>query len=363
MLEAWRLDCVDLLVEERRAGLVDRRGFLCLMAALGASGPAFAHSSRELVLANWGGPAIDGMMQAYGPGIEADIGVKLAIDSSGPSAGRIRQMVESGRVVWDVCDSGVGTSFDLGRRGLLEPIDYTIVDKSKMPGAFAYPWGCASSAHSNVLAWDSAQISGEPPRDWADFWDVAKHPGKRAMWRSMFAVLEAALMADGVPAEKIYPIDVKRAFAKVREIRPHMIFWRSGGESEQLLRSGEVTMGNIWSTRAKQLVEQTGGRVDFTWTDGIVTPSLWVVPKGNPSGKLAQKFIARTLEPERQILLLKALGGGPTNPAASDLVPAELKRFNPTDRDNLARQTLIDGGWYADNYAEVHRQFLDLISA
>lgn len=363
MIDAWRTDCADILMEKRRAGLLGRRGFLALMAALGAPGAALAQSTREVVLANWGGAAVDGMTQAYGPGMEADIGAKLTIDSSGPSAGKIRQMVESGRVVWDVCDSGIGTSFDLGRRGLLEPIDYSIVDKSKMPGPFAYPWGCASSAYSYVLAWDSAKISGEPPRNWADFWNVAKFPGKRTMWRNMFAVLESALMADGVPADKIYPIDVKRAFAKVREIKPHVIFWQSGAESEQLLRDGEVALGNVWSTRAKQVVEQTKGRVDFTWSDGIVTPGVWVVPKGNPAGKLAQRFIARTLEPERQILLLKTLGSGPSNPAASDLVPAELKRFNPTDRDNLAKQILIDGPWYADNYTEVYQQFLDLISA
>lgn len=363
MTEAWRRDCADILIEKRRAGLLDRRGFLALMAAFGASGPVFAQSSKEVVLANWGGSAVDGMTQAYGLGMESDIGAKLTIDSSGPSAGKIRQMVESGRVVWDVCDSGIGTSFDLGRRGLLEPIDYSIVDKSKMPGPFAYPWGCASSAYSYVLAWDSAKISGEPPRNWADFWNVAKFPGKRTMWRNMFAVLESALMADGVPADKIYPIDVKRAFAKVKEIKPHVIFWQSGAESEQLLRDGEVALGNIWSTRAKQVVEQTKGRVDFTWADGIVTPGVWVVPKGNPAGKLAQRFIARTLEPERQIILLKTLGSGPSNPAASDLVPAELKRFNPTDRDNLAKQILIDGPWYADNYTEVYQQFLDLISA
>lgn len=363
MTDAWRRDCVEILEEKLAAGSLDRRGFLAVMAALGVSGSALAQGGRELVLANWGGAAVDGMMQAYGPGMEADLGVKLAIDSSGPSAGKIRQMVESGRVTWDVCDSGIGTSFDLGRRGLLEPIDYTIVDKSKMPGAFAYPWGAASSAFSYVLAWDSAKIRGEAPQNWADFWNVGKYPGKRTMWRNMFSVLETALMADGVAPDKIYPIDVKRAFAKVKEIKPHTIFWQSGAESEQLLRDGEVVIGNIWSTRAKQVVEQTKGRVEFIWDNGIVTPGVWVVPKGNPAGKDAQRFIARTLEPARQIILLKTLGSGPSNPAASDLVPAELKRFNPTDRENLAKQILIDGPWYADNYTQVYQQFLDLISA
>src|SRR4029077_19434637 len=111
-----------------------------------------------------------------------------------------------------------------------------------------------------------------------------------------------------------------RAFAKVKEIKNDLIFWTAGADSQQQLRDGEVVMGNVWSTRAKILEADTKGRVTWTWQDGILTPGVWVVPKGNPAGKAAMQFINSTLVPERQVEFLRPLGSGPANPKASSMV-------------------------------------------
>jgi len=93
----------------------------------------------------------------------------VVIDSSGPSLAKMRAMVEAGKVTWDVCDSGAGTSFELGRAGFLEKIDYSIVDKSQIPEAFAMPWCTGTSAYSYVIAYDTTKIGATPPASWADF--------------------------------------------------------------------------------------------------------------------------------------------------------------------------------------------------
>jgi putative spermidine/putrescine transport system substrate-binding protein len=352
-----------------RAGTLDRRSLLAaaaMLAGAGVVGSARGQAAkpRELVLANWGGDAVRAMEQAFGEPFQRDHGIRVAIDSAGPSLARIRTMVESGRTVWDVCDSGAGTSYTLGRAGLLERMDYTIIPKAQIPEAFAMEWSTGTSAYSTVLTWDTQKAGAEGPRNWAEFWDTRRFPGMRTMRRSMHAVLEAALMADGVPPEKVFPIDVDRALAKVRQIKGNVIWWTSGAQSQDLLRSGEVTMGAIWSTRARLLGEETRGRIAYRWDQGLVHAGVWNVPKNPPAGReWAMRFVASTIIPERQIALLVALGTGPANPAAAPLVPEALRPHNPTDPANLARQVLTDELWYADNYPSVVERFNDVISS
>lgn len=362
--DAWQVAAARI-----RRGQVSRRDALAALsvlagaAALAGGAEAQAARPRELVLANWGGDAVRAMEEAFGKPFEADTGVKVSVDSSGPSLARIRAMVESGRTVWDVCDSGAGTSFILGRAGLLERMDYTIIDRRSIPEAFALEWCTGTSAYSTVIAWDSARL-GERPRNWAEFWNFARFPGMRTLRRSMHAVLEAALMADGVPPERVFPIDVERALAKVRELRGKVIWWTSGAQSQDLLRTGEVTAGAIWSTRARLLGEETRGRIRYRWDQGLVHAGVWNVPKNPPAGRdWAMRFVNSTIIPERQIALLKLLGTGPANPAAAPLVPPELVPHNPTDPANLARQVLTDEAWYADHYATVVERFNEVIAS
>ncbi|HWK46884.1 MAG TPA: ABC transporter substrate-binding protein [Stellaceae bacterium] len=362
--DAFQKDQAALLGERLRSGRISRRDFVAAAGLLGltVSLPARA-AAKELVLSCWGGGAVAAYADSFGKPFEKDTGIPVVIDSSGPSLGKIKAMVESGQVSWDICDSSAGSSETLGRAGLLEPIDYSIVDKTKTIPEFAMTWCYGTSAYSYVLAWDTKAVGATPPQTWADVWDLKKYPGKRTMRRSMHGVLESALLADGVPRDKIYPLDVQRGFDKLRQIKNDVIFWEAGTDSERLLREGEVVMGNVWSTRARSVEEQTKGRVTWTWKDGQITSGVFNVPKGNPAGKAAMQFLEAMNTPERQVMFLKLLGSGPANPAASPLVPPELHRLDPTFADNMAQQIIMSDAWYADHYAEVYPKFLDVISS
>jgi len=329
--DAFQADQAALLVERLRSGRISRRDFATAAGLLGLAfvTPARA-AAKELVLSCWGGAAVAAYADSFGKPFEHDTGIPVVIDSSGPSMGKIKAMVDSGKVGWDICDTSAGSSDTLGRAGMLEPIDYAIVDKSKTIPEFAMTWCYGISAYSYVLAWDTQAVGGTSPQSWADVWDLKKFPGKRTMRRSMHGVLESALLADGVPRDRIYPLDVARGFDKVRQIKDDTIFWEAGTDSERLLRESEVVMGNIWSTRARSVDEQTKGRVSWTWRDGQIASGVFSVPKGNPAGKDAMRFLNAMNAPERQVMFLKLLGSGPANPAASAMVPPELRRIDPT---------------------------------
>src|SRR5262245_10743194 len=162
---------------------IDRRGLLRLTGALGIAAPAVlgstaAHAASEVVLVNWGGDAVTAAKKAYGEPFEKATGLRMTVDSTGPSAGKIKAMVESKRVTWDVMDTTFGDAGELGPRGLLEPIDYTVVDKSKVLEGFAQPYAVAGYGYSNILAYDAGKFPNRKPQSWADFWNLKDFPGK-----------------------------------------------------------------------------------------------------------------------------------------------------------------------------------------
>jgi len=364
-MQTFQQDCAERAAEMLRDGRLSRRAFLAALGALGVGAPeAMAQAERQLVMVNWGGIANEGFGRFYGaPFIAENPGFRVVQDSSGPATGRIRSMVESGRVTWDLCDSSASGANLLGRLGLATKIDYSLVDRSNVIGeGFALEFGAAPYSFSNVLVYDSAKFP-TPPRNWADFWDTRRFPGTRLLRRDASCSLEAALMSMGADPAKLYPLDVRAALRRVSELRRNCVFWTNGSESEQLMRTGEAVMGQIWHTRASVLEKETNGRLKFIWTQGILQPGIFVIPRGNPGGEAAQRLLASMLaKPEPQVGLLGLLGNGPTNPKAAAMVPAELRRFNPTDPENAAQQVVINGDWWGQNYQAVNQEYLDTVT-
>ncbi|BDG72423.1 extracellular solute-binding protein [Roseomonas fluvialis] len=367
-MQSFQQDCVDLAYRKYRRGEVDRRTLLTGLAALGAAvfagNDAQAQAARQLVMVNWGGIANQGFGNNYGaPFVAANPGWTVVQDSTGPSAGRIRSMVESGRVTWDLCDSSATSSFLLGGLNLLNRIDYNIVNRENVIGpTFALDHGAAPYSFSNVLVYDSSKFP-TAPTGWADFWDLQKFPGTRLLRRDAAGTLDAAQMSLGKDMANLYPLDVRASLARVREIRRNLVFWTGGAESEQFIRTGEAVMGQIWHTRAKVLEQESNGRFKFIWNQGILQPGIFVIPRGNPGGEMAQRLLASMLaNAEPQVELLKFLGNGPTNPRAAALVPEEFKRFNPTEPANAALQVAQNGRWWGENYARVNADYIDMVT-
>lgn len=363
---------VDERVERFRSmtegKLMKRRTFLTMCGALGLSPalfrltPAFAQGT-EIVLVNAGGDAVAAMTEAFAqPFMEENPGFTVYVDGSNPTSGSIKSMVESGNVTWDVADRNIPASLELGRQDLLREIDYSIVDRNKLRPEHVGQWGVGSYLFSNVIAFDTAAFPGGPPQTWADVWNVAEFPGRRAFRKHIDGQLEAALLADGVPPAELYPLDVDRALEKIREIKENAIFWASGAESQQLFRDREVTCGNLWSTRATVLHQETDGEISYHFNEGISWTGAWIVLKDNPAGDEAFRLIAFMQDPEVQVRLFELLGNGPINPEAAALVPEELKQFDPGSPENYSKQVPVDPEWYAEHSATVLNRYIEAVS-
>ena len=332
-----------------------------LLAATLAGRATARAAVPEVVLCNWGGDAVPAFTKAFVEPYEKRTGGRMVIDGSGPSNGKMRAMVEANAVRWDLCDSGVTGLAELAGRNLLAPIDYAVVSKADVVPEFAYEYGVCNYMFSSVMAWDKRRVPGTPTL--ADFFDLKKFPGKRMIRKNSQAMLEMALLADGVPREKLYPLDVKRGLDKLASIKDSLLTWDTGAQSQSLLRDGEAVMGWLWHTRAFLLGRETQGRIAWTFQDGVLQPGLWVVPRGNPAGRQAMVAIASMQEPPGQVSLLESMSNGPANPKASALVPPALREADPGSPANAAAQVKISADWYREHYGDSYRQFIDMISA
>lgn len=357
------------LRRETQGKTVHRRHFLHLLSALGLGTgslsfmrPANAQQ-KELVVANWGGDALPAQRDILAAEfLKRYPGSRVAFDTTGPTPGKIKAMVESGNIAWDVADRNLLSALELGRQGLLEKVDETIVDINAVPSQFRTEWGVGSYLFSFVITYDTARFGSTPPRTWKDFWDTQNFKGKRALRNNVEGILESALLADGVPSDKLYPLDIKRGLEKVRSIKKDTIFYGNASEAQQLLRSGEVSIGSLWNTRAQGVKEDTKGKIDYHFNEGILLIAAWNVLKGAKNSKDAWRWVALSQDPALQVALLTKLGWGPINPAANKLVPPELQGQNPGSPENVARQIAVDAEWYAHNYFEAQNKYLDAIA-
>jgi hypothetical protein len=173
-------------------------------------------------------------------------------------------------MTWDNVASGSGGAARAGAEGLLEELDYNIIDVSTFYPTLKSKFCVGGDVFSTVAAWNTATYGEKGSQNWADFWDVKKFPGARAYRGKVDGALEPALLADGVPIEKVYEVlateeGMKRAIDKIRELKPHIaVWWKSGAPQARLMKDGEVDMTTGWNGRF-DVAKKDGAKVSYTF--------------------------------------------------------------------------------------------------
>lgn len=279
---------------------------------------ALPASAADMVFTSWGGTTQDAQSAAWAEPFTAETGTQVLQD--GPTDyGKIKAMVEAGAVSWDVVDVEGDYAVQAGKAGLLEPLDFTIIDKSRLDPRFVTDHSVGSFYYSFVIGCNKDAVT-DCPKTWADLFDTAKFPGKRTFYKwSAPGVIEAALLADGVAPADLYPLDLDRAFKKLDSIKGDIIWWSSGAQSQQMLASAETPYGSFWNGRLTALAA-SGIAVETSWDQNITAADSLVVPKGAPNKEAAMRFIALAASPKAQAAMAAATGYAPINLDA----PAEM---------------------------------------
>ncbi|MCC7271245.1 MAG: ABC transporter substrate-binding protein [Alphaproteobacteria bacterium] len=336
----------------RDLGSLTRRQLLGAGLAVGVVGTGWAaepEKPKTMVVNSSGGVVNKALRKAFFTEFERRHGIRI-IDTSPADTAKLRAMVASGNVEWDVTEIAGQDGVLAERLGLLEPLDHSIIDLSRFPDAvkgnkYLFP----RSVYSTVLGYRKDKLKAGHPVGWAQFWDVKKFPGRRSLRNHPVDNLEYALLADGVPKDKLYPIDLDRAFRKLDEIRPHInVWWTAGAQPAQLLIDGEVDMATGWSGRFYDLVMKDAP-VAIEWEGGAVKESDFAIPKGAKNVYWSQKFLALMAEAERQAIYTNELGYPGLNLDLVKFVEPKVLPLLITSPENLPKQFFNDIVWWADN--------------
>ncbi|MDR5836262.1 ABC transporter substrate-binding protein [Caballeronia sp. LZ034LL] len=346
-----------------------RRRFLATSAGLAAASalpfavPSIARAADagKVVVRGLGGAYQDVMAAAVHKPFTAATGIEVVVQPA--TAAQIRAMVQAGRVSIDVVDLTDIAQVALDKIGALAPIDYAkmkFTHPDDIQPIVRKPNYAGSLFFSTVMVYNKDVFkNGAHPKSWAEFWDLKKFPGARTLadQQSGSAEIEFALLADGVPMDKLYPLDIPRALKALSRVKPQITtWWTTGAASAQLLERKDAVLGGLWNGRAQDLIDK-GAPLAIEWNEAKRQTQCLSVIKNAPNAANAQKFVDFALQPSVQAEIARHLAYGPTNRAALALLkPEELSRL-PSSKEHFAQSFQQDPQWWADNLASVGQQW------
>jgi putative spermidine/putrescine transport system substrate-binding protein len=270
---------------------------------------------------------------------------------------KLRSMVDSGKVTWDVVEVTAAQFARGNSERLYEDLSVTPRDGSFLENTVLKN-GVANVYWGTVMAFKRSSFPAESPQTWADFWNTDKFPGSRALYDDPRGNLEFALLADGVSRQKLYPLDVDRAFKKLEQIKPHIrVWWSDGSQPVQVLLNGTVVLSAAWNGRIFAS-EQARKEIGYSWDGAALELDYWVVPRGSPNRDAASRFIAFASSPYALARQSEMIGYGPVNMTALEFVRPEVRSSLPTFPDNWNVSFVVDATWWAANEESVKTRWL-----
>lgn len=329
-------------------------------AVLLAGGTAQA---RDLTIVSFGGNFQDAQRELFFQPFSEKLGNPVLDEAWEGGYGVLQSKVKAGQPNWDVVQVEA-EELALGcADGIFEKLDWDKLggQDSYIPGSTS-DCGAGHIVWSVAIAYDGNKLTGDQPQSWADFWDVEKFPGKRGMRKTAKYALEAALMADGVPQDQVYetlstPEGVDRAFAKLDELRPNLVWWEAGAQPLSMLQTGDVVMSSVYNGRITGLNRTEGTNMKLVWNQSIYAVDSFVILAGAENKDSAQEFIAFANAPENLSKLPAKIAYGLPVKAAAEMVPAEFAADLPTNPDNLAVSLNLDVDYWVDNSEELTERF------
>ena len=347
---------------------MNRREFTAGAAAAGlalssSAFRAWGQQSRQLVISATGGSWQESARKAYFEPFAKERQMRV-IDVPGASLAKLAAMVAAKKVEWDVMDfpgSQLGTAVT---QGLIEKIDYSVVKKDSSVPKDAYgEYSIAYGYYSTNMIYNTDSFKGRTPASWRDFWDQKAFPGPRSLRRAPHFTLEAALLADGVPMEQLYPLDLDRAFRKLDEIKPYVkAWWATGDQSIAFVASGDAHMGVTWNSSVVA-ARQDNRAVEIVWNQAALSPTLWIVPKGAPNKDAAMEFLNYIVQKEPQVRMALLNKSAPVNTAAlAGLDPSILRYFPTVPEHRKGMFILGEVDFWGPRFTAINERFLKWIS-
>lgn len=275
------------------------------------------------------------------------------------TSGKLIAMMESGNSGLDLIDTGDNVLIELEKKNYMLPIDYKkfkYTDPKEIDPDVKKKFHVGSFIYAMALGFNTKDIKpGSEPKSWTEFWDIKKFPQPRTLpgMASGSPSLEFALIADGVPMDKLYPIDIERAFKSLSRIRSTIPkFWDTGALSTSMLSDNEVAMGAMWTTRLSAAIDQ-GAPVGIQWNQNAILVQAYGIPKRARNIEGAEKFVDYSSSSTVQKRWLSQYKAIPINVKAYGATAHSLMDPKTNTPWTKAEGFLLDVEWWANNRSKV----------
>ncbi len=308
------------------------------------------------------GEAADAMRHGIAAPFSAATGIGVVqLESWDGGLDTLRNQLKSPDNAWDLVEVNADELATGCGEGLFEKLDWSAIggkDHYLVQGVS--DCGVGAALTTLVLAWDRDKFPATP--GWSDFWDVAKYPGKRGLFKGVRGNLEFALIADGVSPPDVYKVlatseGVDRAFRKLDQLKPYIVWWQTGVEAAHILSSGDVLMTAAPAGRIVMANRGEHRNFGVQWNAGLYHVESWAVPKGSPDLHLAQQFLYFAGTPAVEARLFESVGIAGLAKGANDGLSPEMQALSPTVAANLSAAVRVDAGFWHDNLAKLHQRF------
>ncbi|PCC48105.1 ABC transporter substrate-binding protein [Brevibacterium aurantiacum] len=316
-----------------------------------------------MTFVSWGGGFQDGQTKAFSEPFAKQSGAEVLSD--GPTdAAKLKAQVDSGNVSWDAINaSPTQNAANCGT--LFEKLDLSLIDTSKIPEGT--PQGdcyLPSLVYVYGMFYDADKYGDNPPTGWKDFFDTDKFPGTRAVEGRPSATagtFEAALLADGVKPDDLFPLDTKRSLKKWDTIKKDVKYWQTGAEQTQMAQAGEADMIFGWSGRIYE-ANQNGSNFKPVWDQGFLASDTFSIAKDSPNKIAAHAYINYALGAKQQAEMAEATSYSPVNVDSKPKFEGEAKEFNVTRPEVLDVTLPQNADYWGENQEELYAAWGDWLN-
>lgn len=354
--------------------------FIASTATAAAMGLTLVSTANaEITITSWGGAYTASQQKAYGATWDKGGNDNINWQNYNGGLDEVRTQVASGTVTWDILDvlpNDARTGCD---EGLFEPLDRSIFEAAPdgtpmdedimvdVPNDCVVPqifW-------SYIVFYQKGTFEGEQPSTIDDFFDVGTFPGKRGVHTWPNALIEMALVADGVSPDEVYDImstdeGIDRAFAKLDAIKKHAVFWSAGSKPLEFVISGETSMALAFNGRVGAAILDDGTEFVPIW-DGQVLEEEWLVLlNGAPHEEEAIDFLIHASAPEQLAGQAKYVNYGPLRASSLEIIQAnepwyysgvDIMPYMPNRKEVMDRSVIANPDWWADNGDAVSERY------
>lgn len=338
--------------------------FVALAACVGVVACGSSKSSATLTIGGWGGVIDEATQTSYLNQFDAENHLKSQfVDAPGAQLARVEAQNMAKQVQWDVVDSlDGGSAFTLYSKGQIAPLSASTkaTFERELGPQKVTAFGFSHGSLGDVIVCNTDKMK-TCPKTMAEFYDTKEFPQPR-----MFGGIEpieaitTAEIADGMPISKTAstPVDLPAVMATLNKLKPSIkVFWQSGEQQQQVIRSGEVPLGIMWSDRAYQLISQ-GVKLKVVWTDGAYEPSYWAVLKGAHHSEEASKLLSFIAShPKSEAKWAEMIHDSVPNPLALTYLPGSIAAQLADNPVNLKKLGTPNFLWYAHHSEEVNSAY------